>query len=135
MLNYSVAELRLNKKLCENLINLLFENLINRRSLRLLIIIIRKRNLQDAGDGRSHLLGIDGSATFHFSQIQDVFSESHQPGLIAALNSSAMFRPGSFGINFATVGVNSQAFSPAMIAGDKKGGVALVKWVLLAAFP
>ena len=113
----------------------LFENLINRRSHRLLIIIIRKRNLQDAGNGRSHLLGVDGSATFHFSQMQDVFSESHQPGLIAALNSSPMFCPGSFGIYFASVGMSTQTLSPAMIAGDKKGGVALVKWVLLAAFP
>ncbi len=65
----------------------------------------------------------------------NVFSESHQPGLVAAFISSTMFRPGSFGIYFATVGVNAQAFSPAMIAGDKKGGVALVKGVLLAAFP
>ncbi|MEE0147918.1 MAG: hypothetical protein UEL26_06615 [Segatella copri] len=67
--------------------------------------------------------------------MQDVFSESHQPGLIAALNSSAMFRPGSFGIYFATVGVNAQAFSPTMIAGNEKGGLALIKGVLLAAFP
>ena len=46
-----------------------------------------------------------------------------------------MFCPGSFGIYFATVGVNAQAFSPAMIAGNEKGGVALIKGVLLAAFP
>ena len=115
--------------------NLLFKNLINRRSHRLLIIIIRKRNLQDAGDGGSHLLGVDGSAPFHFSQMLDVFPESHQPGLVAALNSSAVFRPRSLGIYFASVGMNAQALSPAMIAGDKKGGVPLVKWVLLTAFP
>ena len=113
----------------------LFENLINRRSFRLLIIIIRKRNLQDAGDGGSHLPGVNGSASFHFSQMLDVFSESHQPGLITALDSSAMFRPGSFSIHFATVGMSTQAFSPAMIAGNEKGGVTLVKWVLLAALP
>lgn len=113
----------------------LFENLINRRSFRLLIITIRKRNLKDAGDGGSHLLGVDGSAPFHFSQMLDVFSESNQPGLIAALDLFAMFRPGSLGINFTSVGMSTQAFSPAMIAGYKKGGIASIKRVLLAAFP
>ncbi len=62
-------------------------------------------------------------------------SESHQPGLVAALDLFAMFRPGSSGINFATVGVSAQAFSPAMIAGNEKGGVAFIKGVLLAVFP
>ena len=81
------------------------------------------------------MAGVDNASALHFAQMLYALSESHQPGLVASLYLLAMLCPRRLWVHLATVGMSAQARSPAVVAGNDKGGVASIELVSLAVLP
>ena len=97
--------------------------------------VCHERNIQNIGDSRRYLAGVDNASALHFAQMLYALAESHQPGLVASLYLLAMLCPRRLRVHLATVGMSAQARSPAVVAGNDKGGVATIEFVALAVLP
>ena len=81
------------------------------------------------------MAGVDDASTLHFAQVLYALAESHQPGLVASLYLLAVVSPRCLRVHLATVGMSAQACSPAVVAGDDKGGIAAIELISLAVLP
>ena len=74
--------------------------------LRLFFLLVcHERNIQNFGDSRRYLAGVDNASALHFAQMLYALSESHQPGLVASLYLLAMLCPRRLWVHLATVGM------------------------------